>query len=452
MGAWLLNLWDRTRSSFWFVPGLFALAAVVGSMLLPQLDLLVRDWNWDLPGWLETTQQTARSTLTALAGAMIAVTGTVFSITIVTLSLASQQLGPRLLRRFMEDVPTKITMGVFLSTGFYCLFALRAVEKHDSGASVPHLAVAAALVLGVVSMGMLIHFIHHITTIIQAPQVVAAVARDLDSAIDELFPESAGKGGGNDGDPDDAEIEMPEGHRTIRAKSEGYIQAIDLVDVVDIARKRHATLRLHARPGDFLQRDTTFASVWLEPGHSAWPDLDDLHECVNDVVIVDVRRTPRQDVECAIEELAEVAVRSLSPGINDPFTAINCVDRLGAALSRFADRAIPSPRRHDDEGVLRVIARPYSFAGALGAAFNQIRQYGRNSVAVTARILEALGSIAEKVFRPADAEAVRLHADMLLRSAEGAFDEEMDLECIRERHGKVLDILQKRKDGTGSRT
>jgi uncharacterized membrane protein len=167
-------------------------------------------------------------------------------------------------------------------------------------------------------------------------------------------------------------------------------------------------------------------------------------------VIVDVRRTPRQDVECAIEELAEVAVRSLSPGINDPFTAITCVDRLGAALSRFADRAIPSPRRHDDEGVLRVVARPYAFAGTLGAAFNQIRQYGRGSVAVTARMLEALASIAENVFRPADAEAVRLHADMLLRSGEVAFDEKTDLECLRERHAKILEILQKRKVGDSS--
>ena len=193
MKTYFLNLWDTARTSYWFVPSIFAATALILSFGMPLVDESILNSGIQLPEWIFTTTSTARTTLSAMASAMIAVTGTVFSITIVTLSLTSQQFGPRLLRRFMYDLTTQVTLGVFLATGFYCLLMLRVVESQVNGLVAPHLSVLVAVVFAILSMAMLIVFIHHIAMLIQAPNVVAAVARDLDDAILRLFPEKIGE-------------------------------------------------------------------------------------------------------------------------------------------------------------------------------------------------------------------------------------------------------------------
>lgn len=439
MKNYLLHLWDTARASYWFIPTLFALAAVLMSFLLPMLDQQFADAGGTPPEWIRTNVLTARSTLSAIAGAMVAVTGTVFSITIVTLSLTSQQFGPRLLRRFMYDLPTQITLGVFLSTGFYCLLLLRAVEGHET-ASVPHVSVMFAVVLTVLSMAMLILFIHHVAVLIQAPHVVAAVGRDLDDAILRLFPNKIGQPA-SDSKHTTSAIEqvaaLGDCTLVVPSTQEGYIQAIDGDRMMQMAGEQDIVLRLRSRPGDFIGIDTPLADLWMT-GDSAVDDIrvDDLTETINGTVIVGMRRTPRQDVECAIDELVEVAVRALSPGINDPFTAMNCIDRLGASLGRLAERELPSPYRCETDGRLRVITRPVAFSNVLNAALNQIRQYGRDSVAVTIRLLEALASIAEHVQREVDRDSIRLHAELIANAAE-SFSADHDQDEVRNRLEQV---------------
>ncbi|MEO8496271.1 MAG: DUF2254 domain-containing protein [Planctomycetota bacterium] len=445
MKTYLLNLWDSVRGGYWFVPTLFALGAVMLSLLLPRLDAAIVAWGWRLPEWIRTTIPAARATLSAIAGAMVAVTGTVFSITIVTLSLASQQFGPRLLRSFMYDLPTQITLGVFLSTGFYCLLLLRVVEQHDGGVTAPHVSVLAAVALTVLSMAMLIVFIQNVATLIQAPHVVAAVARDLDGAIERLFPELIGDPASdeelNEASARDMESKLGENCVVVGSTREGYIQAIDADGLMQLARERDLVLRLRSRPGDFIALGSPLADVWQAAEQPA-AELSgtDLAVPLSETFLVGIRRTPRQDVECMIDELVEVAVRALSPGINDPFTAMNCIDRLGAALGRVAERKLPSAYRWDDEGRLRVIARPVSFANVLDAAFNQIRQYGRDSVAVTTRLLEALESIAAHVQRSEDREALKRRAEMIVRLSE-SFSEEHDQRQVVKRHERVMQRL-----------
>lgn len=445
MKTYLLNVWDTWRSSYWFVPTLFAVGAVLLSLTVPLLDGSIAQSGWSQPEWIRTTTPTARATLSAMAGAMMAVTGTVFSITIVTLSLTSQQFGPRLLRRFMYDLPTQVTLGVFLSTGLYCLLVLRIVEHHEGGAGAPHLSVLVAVMLSVLSMAMLIVFIHHVAMLIQAPHVVAAVTRDLDDAIARLFPEEIGDAvddeqRNNDHGRDQA-ARLGENYPVVRSTQDGYIQAIDMDSLMRMACERDLLLRLHSRPGNFISTGSPLADVWTcgEPSAEDW-NVGDLTATLNETVIVGIRRTPRQDVECAIEELVEIAVRALSPGINDPFTAMNCIDRLGAALGRLSERKLPTVYRCDGEGSLRIIVRTVSFANAVDAAFNQIRQYGHNSVAVTIRLLEALASVAEHVQRDEDRDVVKLHAEMVSRHAE-SFSEEHDKGEIFERLQRVYSLL-----------
>ena len=438
MRTYLLNLWDTVRTSFWFVPGLFAIGAVCLSLLVPWLDRHVDDSSYDLPKWIVTTVDSARATLSALAGAMVAVTGTVFSITIVTLSLASQQFGPRLLRRFMYDLPTQITLGVFLATGFYCLLVLRIVESHEDYKEPMHLSVFAAVLLAVLSMAMLILFIHNVAVLIQAPQVVAAVAHDLNDSIDRLFPNPIGTSSDRErNDPESQQAVLTGDSPDILSRHEGYIQAIDAEGLMHIARERDLLIKLLKRPGDFITVDTPLVQLATFDGKAYEDlDLDQISHDLNEAVIVGIRRTPRQDVGCAINELVEVAVRALSPGINDPFTAMNCIDRLGAALGRLAERELPTAYRHDKDDRLRVIARPVTFAEALGFVFHPIRQHSRDNVGVTLRLLETLKEIGSHVQRDADWNAVVEMAEMVARHA-AAVPEENDRKLIRSQFEQI---------------
>jgi uncharacterized membrane protein len=299
-------------------------------------------------------------------------------------------------------------------------------------------------------MAMLIVFIHHVAMLIQAPQVVAAVARDLDDAILRLFPEKIGESADDDEFGQELgagqESRLGEHFVTVRSTSDGYIQAINGDGLLHWACQHDLVVRLRSRPGDFIATGAPLADVWAVGNPTDGERrLDEWIEPLNETILVGIRRTPRQDVECAIEELVEVAVRSLSPGINDPFTAMNCIDRLGASLGRFAERKLPSAHRGDKEGRLRIVARPVSFPALLDASFNQIRQYGCDSVAVTLRLLEALSSIAEHVQRAEDREAVRLHAAMVARMGE-SFGEEYDRHEVANR----LQLIEESLDASVS--
>lgn len=271
------------------------------------------------------------------------------------------------------------------------------------------------------------------------------MTRDLDDAIARLFPEEIGDAvddeqRNNDHGRDQA-ARLGENYPVVRSTQDGYIQAIDMDSLMRMACERDLLLRLHSRPGNFISTGSPLADVWTCGEPSAEDsNAGDLTATLNETVIVGIRRTPRQDVECAIEELVEIAVRALSPGINDPFTAMNCIDRLGAALGRLSERKLPTAYRCDDEGSLRLIVRTVSFANALDAAFSQIRQYGHNSVAVTIRLLEALASVAEHVQRDEDRDVVKLHAEMVSRHAE-SFSEEHDKGEIFERLQRVYSLL-----------
>lgn len=444
MKTHLLNVWDNLRSSFWFVPALCALTAISLSLLLPMLDAAVAKAGWSLPEWVLTTTAAARATLSVMAGSMVAVTGTVFSITIVTLSLASQQFGPRLLRRFMYDLLTQITLGVFLSTSLYCLLILRVIETHLGGTAIPHFAVLLAVLLSVLSMATLISFIHHVAMMIQAPHVVAAVAQDLDDSIKRLVhqeiveegkepeKEAAGDGPGEPGGEQRNNDRLRE--QTARldkgfvadSMQDGYIQAINEDGLMELACERDFLLHMRVQPGDFITTGTPLADIWMADEAKEDSLVAELTQLLNDFLIVGIRRTPRQDLECAIEELVEVAVRALSPGINDPFTAMTCIDRLGASLGRLAEQELPSGYRYDDTGSLRLVVARASFASAMDTAFNQIRHHGQNSVAVTIRLLQALSSIADHVERDEDREIVELHTTMIASHIEN-FTEAYDI-------------------------
>ncbi len=415
--------------------------AVALAMATIAVDEAVTDEWLQALGWAYTGgAEGASSVLGAIAGSMITIAGVVFSMTLVALSLASSQLGPRLLRNFMRDTTTQVVLGTFVSTFVYCLLVLRTIRRADEVAFVPHLSVNIGVLFALVSVGVLIYFIHHVSISIQADQVIARVGKELTEEINRLFPERVGQ---EQGSPaiESIDTSIPEAFdreaRPVLAGGDGYLQHIDGDALMTLATQADVLMRLERRSGQYVVSGRPLVMVW--PGNQV---TDHFAAQVNEAFALGNQRTSAQDVEFAIHQLVEIAVRALSPGINDPFTAVACVDRLGSALCRLAQRKMPSPYRHDEQHRLRVVVAPITFTEIVDTSFNQIRQYARPSAAVTIRLLEAIAVIAEAAHRPEDLAALRRHAEMIVRGAREGLPEGEDRRAVEDRFEMTVGSLQ----------
>lgn len=445
MRVQVFKTWDRVRSSFWFLPAVMAGGAMGLAFAAVALDKPVTDWlslNW---GWTFTGgAEGASSLLGVIAGSMITIAGVVFSMTLVALSLASSQLGPRLLRNFMRDTTTQTVLGTFVATFVYCLIVLRTIRRAEEIAFVPHLSVTVGVLLAMVSVGLLIYFIHHVSVSIQVNEIVALVGTELIEGIEQLFPENIGRGSPRiPTEPPDADFldTFDREARPIGSAGDGYLQFVDGKALMALAMQEDVVLQLERRPGHYVVATRPLALVW--PGTRV---TDQLVERVNSAFALGNQRTSVQDIEFAVNQLVEIAIRALSPGVNDPFTAIACVDHLASALCRLAQRDMPSPYRHDTRDQLRVIAPVFTFPEAADAAFNQIRQHGRSSTAVTIRLLETIAKVAGSVHRSEDRAALLRHAKMIARGSCDGLPEDEDRQQVEERFQSANQLLSESPD------
>lgn len=418
MRAPLLKYWDYLRSSFWFLPSLMAAGAVALAFAVVAMDESMTDPWLKRQDWVYTGGAGgASAVLQTIAGSMITIAGVVFSLTLVALSLASSQFGPRLLRNFMRDTANQMVLGTFVATFLYCLLVLRTLRHSGDHVFVPHLAVTLGVMFALASLWVLIYFIHHVSVSIQADEIVARVGGELNEEVERLFPETLGEPPSH---PHEDRQGIPAGFDaqagTIASAQDGYLQLIDERTLMQLATREKILLRMERRPGHYVVRGSPLVRVW--PGDRINGDLCDQ---VNTAFVLGGQRTAVQDIEFAIHQLVEIALRALSPGVNDPFTAITCVDRLSSALSQLAQRKMPSAWRYDSQHPLRVVACPVTFPGILDTALNQIRQHARNSVAVTIRLLETITVIAHVAGRMEDRTALRRHADMIVRGGAGSW-------------------------------
>lgn len=436
----LYNLWEKLRTSYWFIPSLMAVAALFVAFGANRLDeVWTPEWLWE-SGWAYKNEpEGARELLSTAAGGIIGVTGVVFSITVVALSLASQQFGPRLLYNFMRDRGNQFVFGTFIATYLYCLLIMRTIRQGEES-FVPHLSVFIAFVLVLLSLGVLIYFIHHVAESIQAMTVITVVHEDLQKKIETLFPSRCDQAlpelwenSARQVPEDFAAIAMP-----VRAGKSGYLQAVNVSGLMQIACKHDLLIRFEQRPGHYVIRNSIIAQV-LPRGE----EMASWHEGIREAFIIGRQRTQEQDVEFLLHELVEIAVRALSPGINDPHTAINCIDRLGSALAELAGRAMPSPYLHEKAGTLRLISRPHTYQGLADAAIDQIRQYGIGSVAVTIRLLEMIGAVIPFAREETRRQPLLRQAGMIARGGAEAFPEEADRREIHERYLAIFEVLER---------
>jgi uncharacterized membrane protein len=436
----ILYIWEKLSGSFWFLPLviiLIAMGSAIGLIYIDSKYPLEHSDFFEI--MLSGGEESARSVLSTIAGAMLAVAGTVFSITLVVLTLASSQFGARLLRNFMYNRLNQVVLGVYVATFIYCLIVLRAVKSSQDFDYIPNISVLFAMILAVGGILLLIVFIHHISVSIQADHVIVDVDKKLKGSIRKLFPTELGEAKPHKDHEAEIENAMKRLGRETRIKmnQNGYLGAIDNDGLLKLASEYDLLFTLNNRPGEFLVEEVDLVTV----NHSSEID-DQLCDRIRNAFIFGKVRTPVQDAEFAIHQMVEIAARALSPGINDPYTAITCIDNLSATLCYLTRAKFPSGCRYDENDRLRVIAKPESFSGMMDAAFNQIRQYGKDSPSVIIRLMEALGTIYQMAQKPEHKDAVKRHSQMVLNTAEKFITENNDLNDLKERYEKI----NKKKD------
>ena len=389
--AKLLNIWHSLRSSLWCVPGLLVLVAVAMAIGLIEADAWFEEGvlnRW--PRLFGAGAAGSRAMLVAVAGSMITVAGVVFSITLVALSLASSQYTSRVLRNFMNDRTNQTVLGVFVGIFAYCLVVLRTIREGTDIEFVPSLAVLGGVVLAFVGIGYFIFFIHHISTTIQASYILARIAAETVERIDHLFPEGVGHDDEHRLDPDPLHTGPRWRWHGIPAACTGYVQRVEVDSLLAIARKIRAVIRMERRIGDFVVEGMPLASILTSQGSE--PPSPDVCDRVSAAHTIDAQRTTDQDAAYGVRQIVDVALKALSPGINDTTTAVMSLDYLTAILVRLCDRAIESPRRFD-RGELRVITLGTTFAGIVELAFDQVRQNAGGNVATLSRLVDALHTL-----------------------------------------------------------
>ena len=388
--AWIEDLGDQ----FWVRPAFVVLLCIGLALLATWFDRLsvaasdaTSSWGYSGGG------EGARSLLGAVASSSIGVAGTIFSITIAALSLASGQMGPRLLRNFVRDARNQVALGIFLGTFAYALMVLRTVRTIDEGTFVPHVGVTGAIVLALVCVGTLVWFVHHIATSINVETVVDAVHRDLVSAIDGKTQDTAPL----------LPPEVPLKGMPVAGTGSGYLQAVDSAVLANWALDNRVMIQMLVRPGAFVPTGAPVAVMSAA--------VDGVFRVLDMALTFGRRQAAVQDLEYSIRQLNEIAVRALSPGINDPFTAGSVLDRFGDALCRLAPRHLPHGAI-EREGQIVLMLDVVDYDGLCDGMFHTIRQNGSGSAYVLIRLLEVLARVAE-VERFVDRRAtLQRHADL----------------------------------------
>jgi uncharacterized membrane protein len=382
----LRAVWWRVSGSLWFVPGIMVLGAALLAVLLVELDgtlqiELAESW----PRLFGTGAEGAREMLSAIAGSMITVAGVVFSVTVVSLSLASQQYSPRVLRSFMADRPTQTVLGVFVGVFAYCLVVLRTIRGGEEAFVAPF-AVLGGMALAFVAIGFLVFFIHHLAASIQASSILVRVRAGTLAAVADLFPENLGEEADEAAEESDAAATGP--WTPVAARASGYVVSVDNDALLAFAGREGRVVRMEAGVGDFVIAGQPIASL-----QGREPPDEQRARALNACYSVDSQRTIEQDAAFGLQQMVDIGLKALSPGINDPATAILAIDRVTEVLTLLAARRIERPCRRDDKA-LRVIARGPSFAGLVELAYSGLREHGAGHYSVLMRLLWSIERVA----------------------------------------------------------
>lgn len=404
------RLRESARSNLWLLPLLIVVGSTLASFATLSLDELHGERLRHI-GALNFGPDGARATLSAIAGSVMTVAGVTFSITIVVLQLASTQYSPRVLRGFVRNRLIQLVLGAFIGTFTYSLLVLRRVSAGFEGQAsfVPAFSVTVAVVFATASMVLLIAFIDHIVRSVQVPSLVRDIVEEARRSLDRLYPGSLGRDAGEPDGSDGILADAP--CDTVAAPSDGYLELIEDTHFDELPRGLE--IRLLLRPGEFAQRGVPVLEIRPRGALD-----DDARQRLAASFSLLTERTVRQDVGFALRMIVDIAVRALSPGVNDPTTAIYCVNGLTQVLKDLAERPLPSTIRMLDSNGLRIVAPRPSLDELVRLAFWQVIHYGRGDVQVLTAVVAALRVVADRAASPP--AAIRELLEMIGEAARDA--------------------------------
>ena len=388
--------WQRARSSLWFIPSLLVLFAVVLSTALLRIDAALGT-SYATSWWLfGGSAEGARTVLSVIAGSLITVVAVAFSVTMIAIQQASTQFTPRVLLNFTSDRSNQVVLGTYIATFTYALLVLRRVRESTEGGSafVPSIAISTGMLLALVSLGLLVYFIHHVSEVLQVSHLLTAIRRELDGQIRHLFPQALGRG---EEEPASLEAMIAEGSGdsageeiVVRSDEEGHLRRIDASELSAAASQCVRFVRVEVQIGDYLREGDVLLRAW-----TGAPPREGFEDRVRGAFQVARDRSIEQDPLFGIRQLVDIGVKALSPGVNDPTTAEQALNLLGGAMSFIIGRSMPSPVRVVDGGV-RFLFRAPTFADYVDACFAQIRRAARSELHVSLYLAGVLRSLLDR--------------------------------------------------------
>jgi uncharacterized membrane protein len=435
---------ERLRSSLWFWPSIAVVVALVAGVVLPRVEAGSDVATFGFSG----TPEGARAVLATVAGSLITVTSLTFSLTVVALQVASSQFTPRLMGTFLADRGNQAVLSVFLGTFTYTLAVLPSVrsESEARGAFVPEVAVALGLALTLVSVAMLVYFIHHLTQQLRVEAVLAEVQHDALKLIRAALPTR-----GESPEPVDPPS-VPQDAIRLRVRRGGYLQTVSLDGLRKVAVDHGMVVYLRPVVGTHLTVGSTLAWAWpcdgaaggRHEGGGDGPVLDDdavedLARRLHDGVHIGNERTLQQDVAFSVRQLVDVAARALSPGINDPTTAVAALGAMSTVLVELVGRRLDPKIATDGAGSVRVVVDQPTFGEILALACDQPRRYGRAEPAVLTEVLHLLTDLAEVAHDDHHREAIAVQVQATVSEAEdaGMTGDPLDRVRTAARHAKA---------------
>jgi uncharacterized membrane protein len=427
----LKSQWHRVKSSLWFFPGILTATGILLAMLTIRIDESINPSGRMHSLWLFSGgSDGARGVLSAIASTTVTVAATVFSIVVVAIQLASSQFTPRVLQSIMRDRVNQITLGAFLGTFTYSLLVLRSVRSgtDNDDPFIPALSVTVAFLLALICMGLLILFIHHAARSMEAATVIGRTTREARAVVDRTYPDDTDATAGTPALP-----EILEPSQLLTADRAGYLAAVELDNLVRCATDEALIVRVEPVIGDFLLPGALLATVWRQPDTTHKASQAKRESGESEPVETVIRRTihllddpsEQDDLAYNVQRLADIAVKAMSPGINDPTTARLCVDRISDVIVRAGTRSPVPDRYADDQGVARVLWQHDPWERIVVVAFDQIAHYSASDLQVMLHLSRTLERIAGAV-PAARAGAVRSQARLLAERGAAALATETE--------------------------
>jgi uncharacterized membrane protein len=434
------NWVDNIRSSFWAIPCLAIILAILLALINVWVDTHVINaeslgWSWS------SGMEGMRGALSTTAAAILGAAGVSFSITIASLTLASQQFGPRLIRNFMRDRFIQTVLGFFAATFVYCMLTMLLSDIFATDNYVPASTLAVTLTLIIVDLVLLTLFLHHICVSIQVDKIIADVFEALLEQL-EFHCEN-----GNTAPCDDQQaVRLIEALRQTpdhsSSRHDGYLRYIDYDGLLSFAEANNLLMHVQVRAGDYILKGQVLCQYCRDAGQSTI-------ELNNEkFFIIDKARTELQDLEYSIRQLVEIALRALSPGINDPFTAMTCIDRLGSALNHIAHSNLPGKLLYDSSNAPRLIRKCSEFSALVELAFNQIRQNAANHADVTIKLLETITSLAKLVPDPQQCQPLSMQTSMIMQKLHDSTPAPMDYDAVVRRYEAYIEAVAARESAS----